>query len=1396
MQRPSQVNSTSKKVVRLTRVRRSVDMGDSSNISASTGTSSLHDQPVEMPCASNVNPPMDGTAASASSTPDVTQVVNSLEEGNALVKRLRQLENENASLATALTKVCDDNANLAKHVVKQEAKCVALSTSPISATSVLRSLFEPEKVGWFGGSKTAARENLEKMMEELQNEFLEYQASHASSNDEVQALIGELQSAHMNAQQLSIILHEQQEVISRGPLSVAVRIFPLETAAERVSLVDLRHELERRSERENEFRQELSRAREELQVKMVENARLQRDLQALRLEGNHSNEVERQYMTDEISRLKTEVTQLRKALATEEQLHRLKVGENAALSQRLSETESRLHASNAEMRAQPSEAPCDRCGELQRECDVANERLQTVTREMQQLGMRLSELKQVNEQEVSELQREKSELEQKLNHSVARDTLVAAESQNKHLLQELEFTSARVKELEKLIEREREKTTSDAVKSSDEGRGTLKDSEILEALERNRERIARVEFQRDQLIEEAKQLRAVAVTKEEELVRLTRASQEDKQRINFLLKRCVTLTGDLNNSIAAKDALNEEYENAQLKLKKLLREGEEIVRLQQQVTDLKKENDALQDRLSNVEVLENNLVKAKETIAYMELAKSQTINMSQYAELQSKTSKLENTLEPIKKQLEEARKELGRIKNENESLHAVLTRQQNTIKSHEEQMEALQANDAKMRDKTNQLTSENTRLRDVNETLEAQMNNMQDGIKEMAVKLEQERTRAQVAAEATHKEEIAQLRRKLESANATLATMQSTQENFVPEAIHKAALAEKGHVSEELRQKTFDLDRLKSEILIYRQTINDLETENEEHVRQIESLQESHKRDLTAAADRLSAETKKVTEANEALEGLQMQINEFQQREEQLLSRQKEMEEAAQKHRRAFEDKCRQEEKLLQTVTATNQEMETQNEELTKVKSALLEYQRQNAQLESELKSGAAQGPRQQEEMESELEKLRGEIQRVNAEKATLEMELGKLRRTTKNGSWDGNGGGGVENSVSNNNTDNNSNNSNSNNTAMRGKGVGDHGGHVNMETGMSSDAAVQYARAEQLQMSLIQAQRQLEEQRKVSAEAAETFDRALDKADAEAEALRERIQQLESDLHRMSQESDETRSLSSAHPKKQKKKKAVKKSLSTMANIDDLQETDVLAVAAADEGVRQQQQQQLEQQRESLEKLEQELSTLRDENVRLKENIATLTQELLGAHDDLELARKGADSKTAELRGQIQLLEAQLRNRLPNTDGETELHRLAEENRQLQSEVSLLSDSMNATTGNPDATVQRLKAELQALAKELVPTKNKLVEYMAMADRLGIHYPFSPDMEGVAVLRLKAMHFDTVTGRVRACSAPRQPYASSFDKNALSSSGAKKKKRVKKRQPQGSHVDELSDLR
>ncbi|RNF12342.1 hypothetical protein TraAM80_00353 [Trypanosoma rangeli] len=1390
MQRPSYSETMPKKVVGLARARSPVDPDDANNGSTAAESQTPHDQPAELPCASGLNPLKNTSTASAVLSSGATQVVHSLEEGNALMKRLRQLESENASLANALTKVCDDNARLARHVSQQEEKCTELSTSPFAGTSVLHSLFEPEKTGWFGGSKAAAREGLEQLMQELQNEFVEYQASHASSNDEVQALIGELQNAHMNAQRLSAIVHEQQDVISRGPLSVAVRILPSQTEAERVLLNDLRLELERRSEREQELRQELRSTREELQIKTVENTRLQRDLQSLRQEGSHTNEVELQYMNDEIARLKTEVAQLQKALTTEEQLHKLKVNENNMLLQRLNEAENRPRAPATEERTPPQELPCDRCSKLQQECDVLNGRLQTVTREVQQLEVRLSELRQANELEVDELQREKAGLEQKLYHSVARDTLTAAEARNKQLSQELEFTASRAKQLEELLEQEREQRASAASRSGDRGESTLDDLEILSTLERNKARVERVEFQRNQLIEEVKQLRAVAAAKEEELIRLTRASQEDKQRINFLLKRCVTLTSDLNSSVTAKDALVEEKEAAQLELKKLRRESEETVKLHQNLAELRQKNDALQDRLSNVEVLENELVKAKETIAYMELAQSRTINVSQYAELQSQNSKLSNTLEPIKKQLEEARRELGRIKEENESLHAVLTRQQNTIKSHEEQAAALQANDAKMREKVNQLSGENARLRDVNETLEAQMTNMQDGIKEMAVKLEQERTRAQVAAEATYKEENAQLQRKLDAANATLATVRATQDNFVPEAIHKTTLAEKGRVSEELRQKTFDLDKLKSEILIYRQTIDDLETENEEHVRQIESLQATHQKERGATAERLAAEAKKIAGLNEELEELRSRVGNLQQSEERLLLHQKEMETAAQKHRRAFEDKCRQEEKLLETVAAINQEMEVQREELNRARSAVVDYKEKHEKLEAEVSAGAAHKLRQQQDMEVELERLCEEIRRLHAEKRAIELDFWRLREATKSDGPSTN----IKANCHDNGEDVSSNSHAAAAAVTKESCASDRSGFCSIDAATpSADAAAQYARAEQLQMSLIQAQRQLEEQKRYNTEAAETFVKALDKADTEAAALLERVQQLESELHRKAQDSDDPLSLASGQSRKRRKKVA-KKCLSTMAHVEELQGTDVLVLAAADGAVKQQQQAQLQQRRDTIEKLEQEVLVLRAENARHKENVATLTQELVDARDDLELATKDVDSRTTELYEQIQFLESQLRSHSADAQKDTDSHRLVTGSSRLHSELGETTNAVNTVTGNPDAKVQRLQLELQNLARELVQTKNKLVEYMAMADRLGIHYPFSPDMEGAAVLRLKAMQFDSVTGRTRASSAPRRPYAPSVS-NKAASQGVRKKKRAKHQPKLESQFDKPSDL-
>ncbi|KEG11380.1 hypothetical protein DQ04_02681030 [Trypanosoma grayi] len=988
-----------KKVVRVTRAGASAGSGDASSAPPSNSPNNTarntdyktndvdenkngtpRDQPVETPRSTR-----------ADATPvGPTQVVQTVEEGNALVKRLRQLESENASLSNALTKVCDENVKLAGHVSQREARYAELVSAPLASTSVLHSLFEPEKTGWFGGSKSAAREKLEQLAEELQSEFLEYRASHASTNDEVQALLGELQSAHANAQKLSAIVHQQQEAISRGPLAVTVRIASGETDVENISLADLRHELERRKELEEELRQELRRARDELQAKTVEIGRQQHELQALRPAGGLVSEREQQHLTDEIARLEAQVTQLRDALATEEQLHGIKLNENKGLTQRLKEMEEQLRIATSSATEPPAQkepslpAPCKECEVLQQECDAAQERVRTLNRTIQRLEAHLAEVQQANEKEVDELQRAKSQLEEQLMSRVPRTDLAAAEMLNKNLQHELDMAKARVKHVEGLLERERG-SSSQNMQGPSSGSGTLDDAKVLEALERNKERISRLEFQRQQLTDEATQLREAASAKEEELVRAARATQEDKQRINFLLKRCVTLTNDLKSITAARDELSEQHEHSQLELSKLRRQGQELVTLQQRIDDLKQKNEGLQSRLSCVEELENELVKAKETVAYMELAQSRSINMSQFAELQAKNTKLENTLEPIKRQLEEAKKELERIKTENESLHAVMARQQNAIKTHEEQAAALHANDAKLREKMNQLSADNTRLRGMNDTLEAQMSDMQDGIKEMAVKLEQERGKARAAAETTYRGEIAQLQAKLNVANETLAGVRSAQDAFVPRGIHDALAVEKERLEEDNKRKVFDLDKLKSEILIYRQTIDDLEAENEEHLRQVEGLQSTHKKERAATADRLTAEQKKLADANKELDGLRTRVEEMTQREERLLAQQKEMEEAAQKHRRAFEDKCRQEEKLLATVAATNREMEVQREELQRVAT--------QQKKEAEVAAGAAEDLRHRED---ECQALQAELRRAKEEKAANERDLAKLRDASK----------------------------------------------------------------------------------------------------------------------------------------------------------------------------------------------------------------------------------------------------------------------------------------------------------------------------------------------------------------------------------------------------------------
>ncbi|CCW70760.1 unnamed protein product [Phytomonas sp. Hart1] len=60
-----------------------------------------------------------------------------------------------------------------------------------------------------------------------------------------------------------------------------------------------------------------------------------------------------------------------------------------------------------------------------------------------------------------------------------------------------------------------------------------------------------------------------------------------------------------------------------------------------------------------------------------------------------------------------------------------------------------------------------------------------------------------------------------------------------------------------------------------------------------------------------------------------------------------------------------------------------------------------------------------------------------------------------------------------------------------------------------------------------------------------------------------------------------------------------------------------------------------------------------------------------------------------------------------------------------------------------PPAEAERLRekeAEVERLLAELLPTKARLLEYMAVVDRLGLTYPFPPHFEGAARVRVRAL--------------------------------------------------------
>ncbi|KAH8618833.1 hypothetical protein ERJ75_000244300 [Trypanosoma vivax] len=170
----------------------------------------------------------------------------------------------------------------------------------------------------------------------------------------------------------------------------------------------------------------------------------------------------------------------------------------------------------------------------------------------------------------------------------------------------------------------------------------------------------------------------------------------------------------------------------------------------------------------------------------------------------------------------------------------------------------------------------------------------------------------------------------------------------------------------------------------------------------------------------------------------------------------------------------------------------------------------------------------------------------------------------------------------------------------------------------------------------------------------------------------------------------------------------------------------------------------------EQLRETEQKLASLQQESAEHSQMICELTEKLRAAHGELERSTADFKKRRAEFRQRIRTLESRLQDagadsdkkgaKAENATSSTELEQLqflSSENKRLTAELTAVIQSMRGGADGSCASMEQLQAELQALARELVPTKNKLAEYMAMADRLGIRYPFSPEMEGAAVLRM-----------------------------------------------------------
>ncbi|KAG5499698.1 hypothetical protein JIQ42_05179 [Leishmania sp. Namibia] len=905
--------------------------GDASSASA-TGSGAL----------ASTSPAAAGAAAATT-----TQRVSSEAEGDALIKRIRQLEGEGAILSNTLTKVCEENGRLSGQISALEEKVQTLAYQPLRETSVLHSLFEPEKMGWFGGSKSAAREQLEQLSDALQSEFMAYKASHTSSNEEVQALVDALHHAHQNAQELASLVKEQQQLISGGPLAVEVHIVPFDEGGDRAAMVrELQEQLQKAREQAALTEDLLRSSQAEVRALKSESAKLSSDVMQsfmpaapaaaapvlavsvapLLSETPEAEALER--VTHERDALQHALAEARNAIVEKEKDAELQRQKAAQLQNKLTAKDS-VHTEEVDkLRQQLADSfsasmACGQCEELRQELEKARRDMEASQLTVQDLRQQIVEVTVRHETKYNELEKklvesldQLNEKEQQLCRFTSADDYDHLKLERESLTHEIDLYKQRIAFLE--ASRSASDDTANAT--------ALDEKKVLDTLHITTERISKLEFERDQLVMQLQQAQSNAVSRETEMRQLQQRSEDDKHRIAFLVKKSASLTADVRSATAQLDTFKEQFEKQSLELKQERRNTEGMAKLQKQFDELSKEKRLLEDRLAATQEVEERLVKAKETIAYMELAQSSTISMSRFAELKAEKEKLQNTMEPLERQLEEAKQEIERLKAVTDAQQAISSTQNKNVRAWQDQATALSESEAKLRDKVATLTAENTRLAQVNVSLEQQMNDMQDGIKEMALHMERDRSSAKAAAEANSQRQIQALSDELAQARATIAEVQARDGQYVAEGLYQSVVAERERALEERKKLTFELEKRKSEISIYRQTIADLEQENDERVKEIEALQDRYQGDRASLNDRLSKELKRMAELSSNLASLTEQVSVMEAAAARHTATITELQEKNAKQQRVFEGKCRREEALNNEIKRLNDQISTLQE--------------------------------------------------------------------------------------------------------------------------------------------------------------------------------------------------------------------------------------------------------------------------------------------------------------------------------------------------------------------------------------------------------------------------------------------------------------------------------------